>query len=97
MFALWTSVVPAAEREARLIPVTVYGVDERSLSSALLDETDEQRYSATQLISCKSGRGKPLATVGNLAGDFSHGIGVAHGFDDKQARKSVTAGDCRFL
>jgi len=82
--------------EPRFIPVTIYGVDERNLESALLDASDEKRYSATQLIVCNSMGDKPKATAGTLAGDLRHGIGVAHPFYDEVALKTIPPGECRF-
>lgn len=48
------------------------------------------------MIWCKSSTGGNWGTAGNLAGDFTHGVGVAHAFYDSQKRQEVPSGACRF-
>jgi len=74
----------------------VYGVDDRARPEALLDAADERRYSATQVITCQVPGGDPTSAAGTIAGDFIHGVSVAHIFHDYKARRHRTVDECRF-
>jgi hypothetical protein len=41
----------------------VYGADDRRRPEAMLDEKEEQRYSATQVVECKPGKGQARAAA----------------------------------
>jgi hypothetical protein len=74
----------------------VYGADDRVRPEALLDEKDEQRYSATQVVACRRRGGKERVAAGNLAGNFTHGVSIAHLFHDQVRGADYAARDCVF-
>jgi hypothetical protein len=75
---------------------TVFGVDDRLRADARLDEADEQRYSATQVISCRRGKGREHIAAGNLALDFTHGVSIAHVFHPRGENIDYRADECVF-
>jgi len=74
----------------------VYGVDDRARPEALLDAADEQRYSATQVITCAVPGKEPTSAAGTVAGDFIHGVSVAHIFHEYKLRRHRTVDECSF-
>jgi len=74
----------------------VYGVDDRLRPEAMLDDKEEQRYSATQVVQCKRGKGQARVAAGNLAGEFTYGLSIAHVFHDLEREVDFTAADCVF-
>ena len=76
------------------IEAGVYGADDRLRPDAMLDETEEQQYSSTQVVECKRGKGRVRVAAGNLAGDFTYGVTIAHVFHDGE--HDFTAAECCF-
>ena len=73
----------------------VLGRDDRVVPEALLDARETQLYSATQIIVCSGTQGDTHA-AGNVAGDLTHGVTVAHIFWDRDVGHERRGDACRF-
>ena len=78
----------------RLAGAAVFGADDRDRPDALLNTEDERLFSATQFVACKAPDGKSHGGGGSLAGDFTHGVTVAHLFYNRELGREHLQGEC---